>query len=342
MDYARNKFEEIFAAFVVPHARNYHATKGGLGYWGKAAGLSAEDIIARAHEAGVKDHDKTIRSGWDGANPQFINGARIHSFTPRRTKPKPVLYSTHVRNILSGMDAEKGTADWVRELSSCLTWIGQSPQSQTAAFIRAAYRPQELLFSRRASGGTIATPGVNIRTTAEWLRELNAGKALPGECITINPLTGKQGKTHGGELSYRSLDCIADFPFVLVEFDDMPLPMQYTFWRGFLLTHILAPSLVSLTYSGGKSLHGLLNAGCHTRDEWDLFTKGDAGKKHAGMVGMFAADPDNQYRIDQQALAIDKAVRLPGVIRPDTGKVQELLYLNPEARSGNSWTLSSR
>lgn len=327
---ARAKYEQAFAAFATPGGR--WANKGALTYWGKAAGLSADDLIADARAAGVTDRDADIRRGWEDARPKGAIAARpdcARFGKHGKREAQPPRFAAHVRNLLAGLDADKGAPDWVRELSPCLDWLGQPPEAQTAAFIRAAFRPDELLFIRKAKQGTVAAPGVNIRTAADWLNLIEHGKSIGGECVTVNPLTGKEGKTRNGKPSFRSHDCFADFPFALIEFDAMPLPMQYAFWRGFILTHKLAPALVSVAFSGNKSLHGLLNVGCSTLLEWQAVRN--------RLIGLFAADDDARFRIDTEALAIDKAVRLPGIVRPDTHKAQELLYLNPAARSGNGW-----
>ena len=44
------------------------------------------------------------------------------------------------------------------------------------------------------------------------------------------------------------------------------------------------------------------------------------------IVERYAADPDKAYRLDVQALNPLTGCRLAGVMRKDTGKVQELLF----------------
>jgi len=236
------------------------------------------------------------------------------------------MFQHYVRSILDGMDADKGTADWVRELSPCLDWIGQPPEAQTALFLRAAFRPDERLFIFHKA--TRAEPWVNLRPTADWLERMPYER-LSGDLVKINPLTGKEGRTASGQPSFASQDCLSDYPFVLLEFDAMPLPWQFAFWRGFILKCDLADALVSLTFSGGKSLHGLLHVGCHTPDEWQAVRQ--------RLIALFASDEDARFRVDPQALHPLIGTRLPGVTRRDKGTLQELVYLNPAARFGNGW-----
>ena len=325
------KYREALAAFAAPGGR--WANKGAFTYWGKAAGLTADELIADARAAGVVDRDADIRRGWNDASPKYPDGKPIgHCHAPRTAKKKdeePPPHPDYVRNMIGEMDAEKGEVDWVRELSPDLDWLSQPPEAQTAAFIRAAFRPDELLFVFRGGGvGTRGVPGKNLRTAADWLTDVGAiGSA--GDLVKTHPFTGKIGRTKEGQPSYVSQDCLAAYPFALLEFDAMPLPWQCAFWRVFILSEDYAPALVSLTYSGGKSIHGLFHVGCRTLTEWQAF--------RALLMRLYCADADARFRIDPQALAPLVGTRLPGVRRRDNGAMQRLIYLNPEARSVNGW-----
>ena len=315
------KYHEALAAFAAPGGR--WENKGALTYWGKAAGLTAEELIADARAAGVVDRDADIRRGWNDARPK--GDKAFSNRNPRAAKPQPPKFTSHVRNILTGINTEQGAIDWIREISPCLDWIEQPPEVQTTAFIHAAFAPDELLFVFRGDTATKGVLGKNIHTAAEWIAQIENGNQLPGDLVKINPFTGEIGHNKNGQPSYVSQDCIATYPFALMEFDAMPLSTQYAFWRGFILTHKLAPALVSLTYSGGKSLHGLLNVGCRTLLEWQAVRN--------RLIDLFAADTDERFKIDPQALHPLIGTRLPGVMRRDKGTMQELIYLNPEART---------
>jgi len=320
------KYREALAAFGAPGGR--WVNKGALTYWGKAAGLSADEIIADARAAGVADRDADIRRGWADARPK---GEAAHgAYARAKPKPQPPKYKNLVRKIIGDLQtAERANVDWLRELSSDWSWFGVSPEiSQTAAFVRAAFRPEERLFVFRSDKGTVGKPGVNIRPAREWVRDIGAMLAA-GDLVKTNPFTGERGRTKNGQSSYVSQDCLASYSNALLEFDGLPLPVQFAFWRNFVLTSPLAPSLVSVTFSGGKSLHGLLHVGAVTPDEWQRI--------RARLLALFAADDDARFRIDPQALHPLIGTRMPGATRCGSSARQTLVYLNPTARSGNGW-----
>ena len=323
----RAKYEQALAAFATPGGRWAH--KGALTYWGKAAGLTADDLIADARAHGVNDRDADIRKGWNDARPKFVNGKPTADYTPRsKPQPPPPAHTHHVRNMLAGLDAASGTADWVRELSPCLDWLGNPPTLQTELFMRAAFTPDERVFIFRDDPPTVGTPWVNLRPAADWLERLGL-EPLTGDHVVPNPFTGKQGETTDGKPSFVAQSCLAAFPFLIVEFDAMPLPTQYAFWRAFILTSKLAPALLAVVFSGNKSLHGLVHVGCRTLLDWQAVRN--------RFAELFASDADSTYRADVQAMRPRTGTRLPGVKRFDNGALQELVYLNPRARAGTMW-----
>ena len=324
---ARAKYEQALAAFAAPGGR--WANKGAFTYWGKAAGLSADDLIADARAAGVRDRDADIRKGWNDARPKFMDGKPTADYTPRaKPQPPPPPHAHHVRDMLAGLDAASGTADWVRELSPCLDWLGKPPTVQTELFMRAAFAPDERVFIFRDDPPTVGTPWVNVRPAADWLERLGL-EPLTGDHLVPNPFTGEQGKTTDGKPSFIAQACLAAFPFLIVEFDAMPLPTQYAFWRGFILKSNLAPALLAVVFSGNKSLHGLVHVGCRTLTEWQAVRN--------RFASLFASDPDPSFCADVQAMRPRTGTRLPGVKRFDNGAAQELVYLNPRARAGTMW-----
>ena len=320
---SRREYEAALADFSQPGAR--WQAKGRLTYWGKAAGLTADEIISDAHVAGVKDRDADIRRGWNDAKPQGDRPQGDWQRHAPRTKPKPAQdFSRYVRDFI-GDEAEAAQADFeaVRTLSPY--WWPQTANplpAQTAAFLR-LFNPGDWLYIFRNDAPEAGRPGYNLRTCAEWLHIVGKGGALPGDLITPNPLTGAEGKTTEGKPSLVAQSCIARFPFLVIEFDDLPLSMQCAFWRGVLTKSPLARAVASVTYSGGKSLHGLIHLGCATLADWQTVRD----RLHQRLT----ADPDPVFKADEQAMRPRTGTRLPGVRRFDGGKRQELLYLNPKA-----------
>jgi len=326
-EFARAKYEAALTAFAQPGGR--WQNKGALTYWGKAAGLSADEIIEDAHAHGVTNRDGDIRRGWNDA--RILDPADPSRRRPRatRTVQRPAT-SHYVRELSGGMRGEPGTVDGVRELSPCRDWMGKPPQAQTAMFLRAAFRPDEKLHIFRDDRPTAGVPWVNLRAAADWLERLPF-EPLPGDHIVPNPFTGSLGETTDGKKSLIAQSCLAAFPFMLIEFDEMPLAMQYAFWRAFLLKSELAKQLVALVYTGGKSVHGLLHVGCNTLLDWQAVRN--------PMCALIASDELPLYRADAQAMRPRTGTRLPGVERIGKGTLQELVYLNPAARPGNMWQM---
>jgi hypothetical protein len=317
---AMQEYRAALADFSQPGARWGNA--GRLTYWGKAAGLNADAIIDDARAAGVRDRNGDIRRGWNSATPQgnAPQGSRHAPRMPRPTPPRT--FPGFVRDLI-GDEAEDANADAVRALSPYYFPRTASPRlAQTAAFLR-LFDPADLLFIFRDDAPAAGRRGVNLRTAAEWLEIVEKGGDLPGDLACPNPFTGAEGLTTEGKPSFVAQSCLARFPFLIVEFDDMPLSKQCAFWRGFLTRSPLARAVASIAYSGGKSLHALLHLGCATLAEWTA--------RRDQLRRFLAADPDEAFRADEQAMRPRTGTRIPGVVRFSSGRRQELLYLNPAA-----------
>ena len=317
----RREYEAALADFAQPGGR-WNA-KGRLTYWGKAAGLTADEIVADARAQGVTDRDADIRRGWADARPK---GDRPNTnYTPRATKPKPPpTFPSYVRDLIGDIGkAKTATAEDVRRLSPYWWPAHANPAlAQTAPFLR-LFDPADVLHVFRDDAPAAGKPGANLMPCRDWLEIVEDGGKLPGDLIVPNPFTGADGETADGRKSYIAQSCLARFPFVVVEFDQMPLAFQFAFWRGLLSTSPLAPKVAAVVFSGGKSLHGLIHAGCATLAEWRTV--------QGRLRGLLAADPDPAFKADEQAMRPRTGTRLPGVPRFSNGNRQELLYLNPYA-----------
>ncbi len=316
---ARREYEAALADFSRPGAR--WQTKGRLTYWGKAAGLSAEDIVSDARAHGVTDRDADIRRGWTDAKPKGDRPPSEWRGRPTRTKPKPPSSATRiVRDLVAAGGGEASSADL---LALSPLAVPTDAATQTADFLRALFAPADRLHIFRDDAPTAGRPGENLMPCADWLARIEGGGTAGGDLIVPNPFTGAAGDTASGRKSYIAQSCLARFPFAVVEFDSMPLKVQAAFWRGLLSKSPLAPNVASIVFSGGKSLHGLLYVGRRTLADWQTV--------RGRLRGILAADPDAAFRADEQAMRPRTGTRLPGVRRFDNGKMQRLLYLNPEA-----------
>ena len=291
-------------------------------FWGKAAGMSADEIIADVHAAGVRNRDADIRRAWKTAHPQ---GDRPQASWTRTltTKPNPPpTFPHYVRDMVASGGNEATSADL---LALSPFAVPKDARAQTVAFLRSMFDPADNLYIFRDDVPSTGKIGTNLMPCCDWLATIEGGDATPGDLVVPNPFTGAEGKTADGKKSYIAQSCLARLPFVVIEFDSMPLKVQAAFWRGLLIRSPLAPKVAAITYSGSKSLHGLLHVGCDALSDWQIVCR--------QLRGLLSADSDPAFRADEQAMRPRTGTRLPGVRRFNNGKHQSLLYLNPEAVS---------
>lgn len=314
----RREYEAALADFS--QSGNRWTAKGRLTYWGKAAGLTAEEIIADARAHGVTDRDADIRRGWNDAKPKGNRPQGDWRRYAPRAKPKPPPFPQYVRDMVTAGGDEATSADL---LALSPFRMPRDAATQTATFLRSLFDPADVLHIFRDDTPTAGRPNVNLMPCRDWLARIDHGETLRGDLIIPNPFTGAEGETTDGRKSYIAQSCLARFPFIVIEFDSMPLKVQAAFWRGLLTTSPLAPKVASIVYSAGKSLHGLLHVGCSTLADWQTVRD--------QLRGLLAADPDPDFRADEQAMRPRTGTRLSGVHRFDNGRLQRLLYLNPVA-----------
>ena len=304
-------------------------------FWGRAAGLGVEEIVAAAHALGVRDRDGDLRRAWNTAHPN--GGDRPQDWRPPRAQPKPPpTFPRFVRDCIGDL-ADRDKSEWPDCRDLFLDLKSLSPWEELTAwdadtdisgwcchkFLESLYDPGDVLFVFDRNAHPNGVPGRNLMPCRDWLARLERGDGMPGDLVVSNPFSGAEGTTTGGTKSFVAQNCLSRYPFVIVEFDAMPLELQCAFWRGLLTKSPLAPKVASLVYSGNKSVHGLLRVGAATLADWQ--TARDKLRR------LICADPDPAFRADEQAMRPRTGTRLPGVRRFSNGKMQELLYLNPGA-----------
>ena len=315
----RREYESALADFSQPG--NRWTAKGRLTYWGKAAGLTAEEIISDVRVHGVTDRDADIRRGWNDAKPKGNRPQGDWRRLAPQAKPKPPIFPQYVRDMVTAGGGEATSVDLLALSPLHVPMDGN--RTQTAAFLRSLFDPADVLHVFRDDAPTAGKPGQNLMPCRDWLARIDQGDAIGGDLIVPNVFTGAEAETTDGRKSYIAQSCLVRFPFVVIEFDSMPLKAQAAFWRGLLATSPLAPKVASIVFSGGKSLHGLLHVGCRTLADWQTV--------RGQLRGLLAADHDPAFRADEQAMRPRTGTRLPGVRRFDNCRLQRLLYLNPEA-----------
>lgn len=136
----------------------------------------------------------------------------------------------------------------------------------------------------------------------------------------INPLTGEPNAAH----SFRSDDCVSEYRYVLLESDKLPLAQQVALMKGLKLP------IVSMTYSGGKSIHALVRTdelgfgSIKDKSDWDQKIK----------LGLYSQIIPLGF--DRANSNPSRFSRLPGIWRPDKDVFQRLLYLNNFNNTGDS------
>lgn len=332
------EYANALTAYANGSGARYTTFAGPLTWKGAILHKSTDEVISdlRAIMPDFTREDaNNIRRG--------INSAALKQrFTPSpsryRHERKPEVSETpdYVRNLIRDGGGECSSED-LRNLSPVKVADLTGGGAITFAFINALWNEGEFLHVFNGGGGkhSSARLGVDLRPREEWLKLAAAGSPLPGDCIGKNPYTGREGKNGEGNPSYTAKECVAAYRFALVEFDHLPLRVQAAFWRGFLSRPKLAASLASLTFSGGKSIHGLV------RTHADALTAPTVEKS---LRGFFCSDPEERtenkadgtteryhpFRADPQTLRPHGGTRLAGMLRADNRQKQALIYLNPK------------
>lgn len=272
--------------------------------FGRLAGVSADqiaqDIANHVHgtrRVPASEITKTVNKAF----------ASQSTFTPhitmRTATPTPKVDGA---KLLAGI-VERGADFTEVELwESSPTRIDWPPEQDASEVLRRLYQSTDRLFI-----GTRYDAGVeHVLTVADWLKRFEAGAEIP-EHIIPNPLTGEQGLTKDGKPSYRADDCVAQFRFAVVEFDDMPRDQQIRFWAGVKLP------VVALLDSAGKSVHGWIRIDAANAADWQRRVEG----KLFDILTAIGADKacKNEARLS----------RMPGHFRTEKHRWQRILYLNP-------------
>ena len=149
--------------------------------------------------------------------------------------------------------------------------------------------------------------------------------------ISLNPLTGGEGRTKEGKPSYDCAETVAALRFMLVEFDEMPLSAQLSLWTSVVRTLRSEVPVVSIVYSGSKSLHAVVL--CPPADIYrDEIADADRAAYSAAwdrLARRFASSRNSAERMDLAPMK-NPAIhtRVAGAVRAETGKHQTLLYLD--------------
>ena len=310
------KYRERLASLASMKGRR-NSSLLGLATLGVMAGLGDDRILAEVRAASgtppLTDAEITHALRTAHKDTQAIDRNLSPRWTPTKPKPPPLFASA--AGYVGRMTARGAGATFATLSKSSPLAIPTDPKAQAAAFLLDLYADADLLFlGDKIDKGEI---GKNILPAAGWQCAIGAGLPLP-PLVIANPLTGAEGMTKEGKPSYRCGECVAAFRFALVEFDELPMEHQAAFWAGVITTGTLP--LRSLVYSGGKSMHGLVEIGATGVDAW---------RRSIEKLLYAVANPNAhvKQRADRACKNPDRLTRLPGATRPDKDTVQTLLWL---------------
>ena len=175
------------------------------------------------------------------------------------------------------------------------------PRQDGALFLETMFAPEDVVWigQHHETGKTLHVR--NFRTMEEWANDLQHQPVSVGNYICSS--TFKPGTFS------RSLDCVDRLPFLVTESDDLNFNEQCALIKW--LSHYM--TLRAIVHSGGKSLHAW----------FDRPPKDDLKELRGIML---------ELMLDKGASGDVQAVRIPGVLREDTGNFQQLYYLAPRGQ----------
>jgi len=152
-----------------------------------------------------------------------------------------------------------------------------------------------------------------LASVGDWCRRFEQFQPPPYHIA--NPMTGAGVADAGGVLSFRCDAAVSAPRHALFEIDLPQIPLDVQ--AAFLLRCVRSGwPIVSITSSGGKSLHALLRVGCADLGEWQAVVR----QTLFPVWARFGADP--------QCRNPSRLTRLPGHVRDGRAdKLQSLLWL---------------
>jgi hypothetical protein len=187
-----------------------------------------------------------------------------------------------------------------------------------AEFLAAAYQmgDQILIFTEYRSQGQMLWQRCAFKVERDELKSFVRGHR-DGVWLLSNPVVGNEHfNERQQKMSRRSEESITEFRYAVLESDCQPLEQ----WLRILVQ--LPLPIVSITSSGGKSLHALVRVKATSKANWDQ----GVGAIKPKLINL-GADPG--------ALTAVRLTRLPNCYRGD--RFQELLYLDPTPTDDPIW-----
>jgi len=203
--------------------------------------------------------------------------------------------------------------------------VSRDPVQEIITYLRARFEPDEYVgyvtsIYEDSETGKLSPQRGNYDRTAGQLIDLlekcggDIGSVLgdadprAGAWIRVNPLDGKGIKDEN----------VTDYRYVLVESDSLPIEQQNA------LMHDLELPIVTLTHTGGKSLHAIVRVDASSREEY-----------RQRVAYLFDVCEKNGLRIDRSCKNPSRLTRLPGFQRGEHW--QYLVETNTGKASFEEW-----
>ena len=356
-NWQREKYRQALAA-LLPGTRDQQLAAVAL--YGRRAGIPPEELyddimtnapggkrpnpsaVRRAVEHAARTVELGGQKNYAARNPPALTPYKFRrepTAAERREAERKAL-PAELRGTVSRLieEGRGATSKSLREMSP--TAIPFAPAEQAAAHLNALGADWRWV----TWAGTLGAAGkrggiVSPHALADTIR---AGLADIPTHVSLNPLTGKEGKTKEGFPSFDCADTVAAYPFALLEFDDLPLPAQCAIFAAAIRNGMLR--VVSLCYSGGKSIHavvllreahdrrlGTILPGHELRDGKEAADEDRWREEWRQLRRRFASSDNPAERIDL-APSMNPAIhtRLGGAWRADKSARQTLLYLDAD------------
>jgi len=287
---------------------------------GVKLGLTFEQIVSdiKSHSQGTlqkNEVENTVRSAFK--KTEILSNHRVI------WKPRSVRKKLYEIPELSLSEANR----WAEKFINIKPQVSRSDFSEISArpveqvtsadFIEALFAPGEEL----CIGGLYTTGTAKTEDHAERLRQ---GASHP--LIWVSPFTGEYSIQDSGKASQRLKAFVADRRYCCIEFDNLeiwPLRKQSAFWYGIVVQKALP--VCAVIYSGGKSIHAWLKIDARDDREWNKLVSVQFFDERGGIFQKLGADSTAKQPMHGS--------RLPGHVRQETGRTQNLLYLNPGVAS---------
>jgi hypothetical protein len=246
-----------------------------------------------------------------GAAGEFIPPPASPEILP--SKPKPVYDPDYLAEFTSQLP-DSVDAEYL-EIRSQFTCHSRSP----AGFLHKIFEKEESVWvttKGSSPDGLIWTHDGPVQSLAE-LYHLKSGYF--GVWFLTNPIDGREhqverlkSEVNPEGLSFRCAECITDWRHVVIETDCAPPEL----WLKALV--LLELPIVAIYHSGGRGPHALANLGTSSVEQWHALL--EPHREHLIRLG---ACPGTLTPL--------RLSRLPNCTREETGQLQALLYLAPDA-----------